>query len=322
MAIVAVSVINSAGDKPVKQSASAAPSIAAGEAVGPLDQLSSVDVAVNIARTAGLTEAIAVTNQSDSTKIMNAITPADTAVVSKPQVVATNTKSGGDIQRYIVLPGDTVPSIAAKFGITSDSVRWSNELRGDTVQPGRELLIPPITGIVYTVLAGDTADSIAQKFRVSKDQIIAFNDAEVNGLRVGQHIVVPNGQKAEAAGFGMGGIGAFSAVYGYNGYDPGWCTWYAASRVSVPSNWGNANTWDDRARLSGWTVSSIPRIGAIAQNNAGGWGHVGIVEDVRQNANGGWEIIYSDMNGISGFNRVGRSGWVPANSKYENFIYR
>lgn len=308
--------------------ASAASSVGTGQSdvVGPLDQISSVDVAVNVARTAGLTESVAVTNQADSTKVMTAITPADTAVVSQPQVVATNVKTGGDIQTYVVQAGDTVPTIAAKFNVTSDSIRWSNELRGDAVRPGTEIVIPPITGIVYTVIIGDTPDSIAQKFRANKDQLVAFNDAEIKGFTVGQRIVVPNGQKAAPAGVaggvvsGVAGGGAFSARYGYNGYDPGWCTWYAASRVSVPTNWGNASTWDDRARLSGWTVSQVPRIGAIAQKN-GGMGHVGIVEDVKQEG-GIWFIKYSDMNGLAGFNRVGYSGWVPALGKYQNFIYR
>lgn len=313
LAVVAVLIIT-ADSKPSYQSVSAAPSGINGEIAGPLDQISSVDIAVNVARSAGLTEAVAVTNQSDSTKIMNAIAPADTSVVAKPQIVATNIKTGSDIQTYVVQAGDTVPSIAAKFNITSDSIRWSNELRGNTVRPGTELIIPPITGIVYTVLIGDTPDSIAQKFRANKSQLVAFNDAEVNGFKPGQRIVVPNGQKVDNSGV------AFSARYGYNGYDPGWCTWYVASRISVPTNWGNASTWDDRARVSGWTVSQTPRIGAIAQRN-GGWGHVGVVEDVKQEG-GAWYIKYSDMNGLAGFNHVGYSGWVPAVGKYQNFIYR
>jgi len=315
--IVGAFIGTTANSESSSERVSTASGLGQADVVGPLDQISSVDVAVTVARTAGLAEAVAVTNQSDSTKIMSAITPADTAVVSKPQVVATNVKTGRDIQIYVVQPGDTVPSIAAKFNVTSDSIRWSNELTGDEVRPGTELVIPPITGIVYTVLIGDTPDSIAQKFRANKEQLIAFNDAEVSGFQVGQRIVVPNGQKAlptSASG------GAFAARYGYNGYDPGWCTWYVASRISVPTNWGNASTWDDRARLSGWIVSQIPRVGAIAQRN-GGWGHVAYVEDVRQAPDGSWEIKYSDMNGLAGFNRVGYSGWVPA-SKFHNYIYR
>jgi hypothetical protein len=62
-------------------------------AVGPLDQLSSVDVAVSIARSASLPEAVAVTNQSDSAKITSTIAEADTTVVAKPQVVANPAKN-------------------------------------------------------------------------------------------------------------------------------------------------------------------------------------------------------------------------------------
>ena len=105
---------------------------------------------------------------------------------------------------------------------------------------------------------------------------------------------------------------------GYNGYDYGYCTWYAAGRVPVPSNWGNANTWDNLARVSGWNVSGTPRVGAVAQTNRGYYGHVAVVEAVSPD---GTMIKYSDMNGLAGFNRVGYSGWVPI-SKFDNYIYR
>jgi surface antigen len=106
-------------------------------------------------------------------------------------------------------------------------------------------------------------------------------------------------------------------IYGYNGYDYGYCTWYVANRISVPANWGNANTWDNLAPASGWTVSHAPRAGGIAQSNRGAFGHVAYVEAVSPD---GTMIKYSDMNGIAGFNRVGYSDWVPA-SKFNNYIY-
>lgn len=286
---------------------------------GPLDQLSSTDIAVNVARSVNLPESVAVTNQSDSAAIMNEVAAADTAVVAKPQVIATSAKSASEIKTYIVVLGDTVSSIAAKFNVTSDSIRWSNGLNGEAVRVGTELVIPPANGIVYTVRPGDTADSLAQRFKASKDQIIAFNDAELAGLVVGKRIVIPNGQVvASVASYRYSGIGSFSPAYGYNGYDRGWCTWYVANRISVPTNWGNANTWDDRARLSGWTVSGTPQPGAVAQSNRGSMGHVAVVEAVSPD---GTMIKYSDMNGIAGFNRVGYSDWVPV-SKFQNYIYR
>lgn len=296
--------------------------------VGPLDQVSSYDIAVNIARATDLPEQRAVTNQSDSAKTTTVIAPADTTVVAKPQVVATNQKSVEDIKSYVTVDGDTVASVAAKFGVTSNSIRWSNDITGDTVAVGRTLVIPPVDGIVYTVKAGDTVDTLVEKYRANKAQLIAFNDAEVKGIQQNQRIVIPGGQKPApvvatvAAAASYSGGYTFAAQYGYNGYDPGWCTWYAARRVSVPANWGNANTWDDRARATpGWTVSQIPQVGAVAQSNVGWAGHVGVVEDVKVE-DGVYYIKYSDMNGLAGFNRVGYSDWVPAIGKYQNFIYQ
>ena len=291
----------------------------------PLDQLSSADIAANASRIANMPEATAVTNQADTVSAEMAVTAND-SLVSKPQIIASDLKTRDDIQDYLVKEGDTVSGIAAKFNVTSDSIKWSNNLSSDTVTPGAHLSIPPLNGIVYTVVAGDTAQSLAAKFSANADQITAFNDAEISGLRPGEKIIVPNGKIQQAtptsvyarssssAGYSFGS----SAIYGYNGYDWGFCTWYVANRISVPSNWGNANTWDNLAPLSGWTVSSTPRQGAIAQRNTGTFGHVAYVEAVSPD---GTQIKYSDMNGLAGFARVGYSGWVPASS-YANYIYR
>jgi len=296
------------------------------DATNPLDQPSSSDIAVHLARMASLPESTAVVNQVDTINGQLAISSADSKVVDKPQIVSTATKSRFDIQRYVTAGGDILPSIAAKFGVTSDSIRWSNNITGNTLTPGKELFIPPVNGIIYVVKAGDTPDKLARDYNANKDSIIAFNDAEVNGLPIGQRIVIPDGTKASTAynvygGSNNGGSTAWgiTPIYGFNGYDYGWCTWYSANKVSVPANWGNANTWDNYASRSGWTVSTVPRVGAIAQTDAGGLGHVGVVEAVSED---GRMIKYSDMNGLAGWGRVGYSEWVPALGKYQRFIYR
>jgi len=65
------------------------------------------------------------------------------SLITKPQIVASAFKSNKDIKLYIAQGGDTVASVAANFGITSDSVRWSNDLAGSTVTAGQKLYIPP-----------------------------------------------------------------------------------------------------------------------------------------------------------------------------------
>lgn len=293
----------------------------------PLDQVSSADIAVTVSRMSGLAESTAIKNQSESDDAQLTTATTTNNVVAKPQVSATSFKSNKDIKTYVAVAGDTITSIATKFSVTSESIKWSNGLSSDGVAAGTKLTIPPtgLSGIVYTVKAGDTLDSIAAKYSADKAQLIAANDAEIAGIQVGEQIIVPNGRQPVAAArytasyssasFAWGG----SAIYGYNGYDYGYCTWYVANRLSVPANWGNANTWDDLAPLSGWTVSKIPRVGAIAQSNAGGEGHVGVVEAVSDD---GTMIKYSDMNGLAGWGRVGSSDWVLTYSHFQNFIYQ
>lgn len=278
----------------------------------PLDQLSSAQIALNVAQMTHLPELTPIRNQADSDSLLLSVVPNDTTVLAKPQVVATAEKSKKDIIHYVAQAGDTVDSLASKYQVSADSIRWSNNLTGNSLTAGTNLSIPPINGIVYTVKAGDTPASVAQKYHADEGQVITFNDAEVNGLQPGDQIIIPNGHVQAVVTYG-----AFLANYGGNGYDYGYCTYYVASKISVPTNWGNANTWALYAALSGWTVSSTPRPGAIAQTGKYGLGHVAYVEAVSSD---GAMIKYSDMNGIAGWGRVGFSDWVPA-STFEHYIY-
>lgn len=293
-------------------------------AANPLDQISSIDIAVNVARMSALPEATAVVNLADSMSAESAIAPASTSIVSKPQVVTTVLKSKKDIKTYIAVAGDTVASIATKFNVTADSVKWSNNLTGNQVSAGQTLVLPPegVSGIVYTVKAGDTPENLAAKYRANRDEIIAYNDAEIAGLKVGERIIIANATIAAPAPVRAAATASYAwgsaPIYGYNGYTFGYCTWYVANRIAVPANWGNANTWDNRAPMSGWSMSKIPRVGSIGQSNRGSEGHVAVVDAVSPD---GTMIKYSDMNGLAGWGRVGVSDWVSA-SKFENYIYQ
>jgi surface antigen len=210
-----------------------------------------------------------------------------------------------------------VSSVAAKFNITSNSIRWSNNISGDSLTPGIKIVIPPVDGIVYNVKSGDTLQSLAATYNANLAQLTAYNDAEINGIQPGERIIIPNGQQPAAPTYNF-----YAAVYGAgggsNGYDFGFCTWYVANQIPVPSNWGNASSWAYYAQLSGWQVSTSPTVGSIAQTAyaAGGQGHVAIVTAVSPD---GSQIQFKDMNGVAGWDRVGQSGWVSASS-YQHYI--
>jgi LysM repeat protein len=93
---------------------------------------------------------------------------------------------------YIVQRGDTLSSIAVRFGVTLDSIRALNTIRsGNVILVGDVLILPPVGGPVvgqpipprqtvngyYTVRAGDTLFAIASSFGVN-----IYDLAEVNGL--------------------------------------------------------------------------------------------------------------------------------------------
>ncbi len=281
--------------------------------INPLDQLSSAQIALTAAQATHMAELTAVKNQADSDSLALNVVPNDTIALAKPQIVATAQKSKQDIRHYKAVAGDTLTSVADKFGVNANSIRWSNSLEGTNIAADTDLVIPPVNGVVYTVKAGDTPSSLASRYQADPNLIISYNDAEISGLKPGDVIIIPNGQVAAP----VLTYGIYLATYGGNGYDYGYCTYYVASKVAVPTNWGNANTWSYYAPLSGWTVSSTPVAGAIGQNPYPGLGHVALVEAVSAD---GTMIKYSDMNGLAGWGRVGYSDWVPI-TKFQHYIY-
>lgn len=103
---------------------------------------------------------------------------------------------------------------------------------------------------------------------------------------------VPSLAAAEKQGFYTGG-----PVPG-DTYAWGNCTyWTFAMRLwagyPIPTTWGNANTWDDRAIRDGYEVNRTPAVGAVFQTDEGKWGHVAYVASV-DNQTGEWTI--SEMN--------------------------
>ena len=196
MAVVAFVVKSPSSSTAVKQNSIASASSAV--AANPLDELSSADIAAHVAQVTDLAELPSVRNTADTYKAELTITAED-RVLAKPQVIGTPLPSYKDIRRYKTVQGDTISGLATKFGVTSDSIRWSNSLNGDSVSAGRDLVIPPVNGIVYRVKAGDTVEKLADKYRASKEEIIITNDTEIRGLVVGSDIVIPNGVQPVAA---------------------------------------------------------------------------------------------------------------------------
>ena len=98
---------------------------------------------------------------------------------------------------YRVRRGDTLFSIAKKFGVTQQSIRVATGLKAPKMRIGQRLIIPvagkPIATVrvgssktFYTVKRGDTLFSIARKNRVELDNISELNRLKSHNLFVGQ----------------------------------------------------------------------------------------------------------------------------------------
>lgn len=109
-------------------------------------------------------------------------------------------KPRSEIIDYKVENGDTLSSIAQKFGVSTDTIKWANDLIEDTIKPGQVLKILPLTGVAYNVKSGDTLESVAKKFSAEQQPILdyPFNDIPDDlSLKVGQLLIIPDGTPPE-----------------------------------------------------------------------------------------------------------------------------
>ncbi len=112
-------------------------------------------------------------------------------------------KPRSSVENYTVRDGDTLSSIAKKFDISVDTIKWANNLKSDTIKPGETLKIPPVTGIVHKVVSGESIYTIAKKYKTSAQNIVNFpfndfTDLDSFGLTAGQILYVPDGVIEEA----------------------------------------------------------------------------------------------------------------------------
>jgi len=102
------------------------------------------------------------------------------------------------IENYVVKSGDTLLSIAKRFDVSVETIKWANNLKTETIKPGDILKIPPVTGVVHKVSSGETVYSIAKKYKVDPQNIVNFPfndfaDLDTFALNVGQILYVPGG---------------------------------------------------------------------------------------------------------------------------------
>ncbi len=96
---------------------------------------------------------------------------------------------------YTVQRGDSLWSIAKKFGVTVNELKDVNNLSSNTLSIGQLLKIPTqeqeITSDTYIVKSGDSLYSIAQKYNTTVDELKKLNNLTSNLLSIGQSLKIP-----------------------------------------------------------------------------------------------------------------------------------
>jgi Membrane proteins related to metalloendopeptidases len=93
---------------------------------------------------------------------------------------------------YTVRNGDSVASIAKRFGLNVDTVISANGLSdSSSVRPGRTLRIPNINGLAYKVRSGDSIASVAKKYKIDATKLVDANDLASETLMIGQTLFIP-----------------------------------------------------------------------------------------------------------------------------------
>lgn len=103
---------------------------------------------------------------------------------------------------YQVQRGDSLYSIAKKFGVSVSSLKSANNLQNNLINVGQKLVIPGFveptySTITYVVQKGDSLYSIASKYNTTINEIKKLNSLTNNTLSIGDTLKIPSKNKTD-----------------------------------------------------------------------------------------------------------------------------
>jgi murein DD-endopeptidase MepM/ murein hydrolase activator NlpD len=130
--------------------------------------------------------------------------------------IAGATASGGGtgsvFGTYVVVSGDTLGAIAAKFDISQTTLYWANKSSISdpaSLRIGQRLVIPSVDGLAVVVSPTDTIDGLSAKYKVDAQEIVDVNLLSGPNIAAGDTLLIPgaSGGPLPAAKFTTGSGG-------------------------------------------------------------------------------------------------------------------
>jgi len=217
-----------------------------------------------------------------------------------------------EVITYTVRSGDTLFGISEKYGITPETILWSNAILKDDphlLRPDQELLISPVTGVVRVVHEGDTVDGLASVYRADSEDIINWPGNKLDpynpALIEDSVIVVPGGERdfvqwtvpriarAKRNPLPMSaGPGACTGGYQGGAVGSGSFIWPASNRYLSGYNYsGYHPAIDIAAGLGAPIYASDSGVVVFAGWSNWGYGYMVVVDH-----GNGWQTLYSHLS--------------------------
>jgi len=201
----------------------------------------------------------------------------------------------GEVTEYRVEEGDTISSIAQKYGVSIDTIVWENSLKSvDAIKPKQLIRILPLTGVRHKVKRGETVYSIAKYYSVDPQNIIdypfnTFTNDEIFSLTAGQDIIVPDGVKPKEIIIDTGRylaktVAPIPGVVGEGNF-----MWPTSGRISQRYSWYHPGV--DIANASNPAIVAAQSGTVITAGwNGGGYGNYVVIDH-----GNGYQTLYGHM---------------------------
>ncbi|HZH62428.1 MAG TPA: LysM peptidoglycan-binding domain-containing protein [Metabacillus sp.] len=101
-----------------------------------------------------------------------------------------------NLNLYTIQKGDTLYSLAKKYGVTVSDLKKKNNMQTDSIQIGQKISVPGQQIInndhqMYTVVPGDTLWGIAKRFDVTTEDLAEENKLSSEMVLIGQRLTIP-----------------------------------------------------------------------------------------------------------------------------------